>query len=308
MPLLLFLNERSCGTDCDPLRASHAMGEFARTAVAVARADRTGTVLVSAVPLKHLQIADGYPVGKWIGDPRNRDVWQRLRRVQSKAPYRVVYPNGEERLDVEYRHEGVPAHGLGGAHLMDGLALSLPVHERWEATALPLEREELVESPDGDTQTLTSEVEVRHLSAERHLETHRPWMRTARQVDIRTGADLWERRSELFPHLQFLPRVEQNFHDLAGASLGVVRRRLAELEAAVVGWDPETTLEPAWPGSVRGEFSQRRRECWFTDLDGQSRLFDLHVNFPPAPGRLHFRLVREAQTVRVAYAGRKLGR
>lgn len=39
MPLL-FLNERSCGTDVEPLRADRAMNQFARTAVAVARAER----------------------------------------------------------------------------------------------------------------------------------------------------------------------------------------------------------------------------------------------------------------------------
>lgn len=46
--------------------------------------------------------------------------------------------------------------------------------------------------------------------------------------------------------------------------------------------------------------------CEFPDLDGVVRVFELHARFPGA-GRLHFRLVSEDRTARVAYIGRKIG-
>lgn len=307
MPLL-FLNERSYGSACDPLDADRAMTEFARTAVAVARVDRAGTTLVSEVPLREVQIADGYPVQKWMGNPRNRDAWQRLRLMQSKAPFKTVLPGGETPLDVEYRFEGAVAEGLGGAHLMDGLGISLPVRACWDATALPLECEQLVEAADGSTATRVSEVEVRHVSAERHLDAHYAWIRTSRDTAAHTGAQLWERRAELFPHLQFLPRVEADLRGLPQVWVGPVRRRLAELEEAVAEWDPAVRPEgPRWRSWVTGEHEGRRRDCWFPDLDGEPGLFDTHSRFTPDEGRVHFRFIAGQRAVRVAYLGRKRG-
>jgi hypothetical protein len=305
---LLFLNERSCGTDCDPLHADRAMTEFARTAVAVARADRA-TVLVSEVPLKHLEIADGYPVGKWLGNPKHRDHWLRLRQMQSKSPFRSALPFGRDALDVEYRHDGLTVQGIGGAHLMDGLAVSLPVDARWDATLLPLECEQLVEADDGAADTRVSRVEVRHASAERHLEDHLAWIRSMHDTAAYTGGQLWEQRAELFPHLQFLPRVESDLRGLPQAWVGPVRRRLTELAEAVAAWVPAARPEgPQWRSWVTNEHTHRKRDwCWFTDLDGTKQVFDTHARFTPDQGRVHFRLVPKEGAVRVAYVGRKRG-
>lgn len=308
MPLL-FLNELSCGRDdCDPLRADRAMTEFARTTRALARTD-PGTVLVSEVKLKHLSIADGYPIQKWIGNPRNRDHWLRLRQMQNKAPFRSVFPDGEEPWNVEYRHRGELAQGLGGAHLMGGLGISLPVGTEWDAPVLPLECEQLVERADGTTDTPVTDVEVRHVSAERHLDGHREWLHASRALAaVHTGAQLWEQRGTLFPHLEFLPRVEGELRGLSQVWVGPVRQRLEELETAVSEWDTAARPEgPQWRSWVTGEHEQRRRLCWFTDVDGGEQLFDTHARFTPDEGRLHFRLVPERKAVRIAYVGRKRG-
>ncbi|MFE9724383.1 hypothetical protein ACFYQ5_12550 [Streptomyces sp. NPDC005794] len=314
MPLL-FLNEISCGTGCEPAHADRAMTEFARTTRAVAKEDQTPTVLVSAVELKSLQIAEGYPIGKWAGNPRNRDAWVRLRQMQNKSPFKVAFPQEKEPYDVEYRHEGIRADGIGAAHLLDGLAVSLPVAARWDTSSLRVEREQLVGADDGGTDTESGEVEVRHLSARDHVEDHLTWIRERAAwlirtglADVHSGATLWEKRAGLFPRLGFLPHVEQQVQALLPVQLPVVLRRLAELDKAVTDWDPDTRPEgPLWPGSTRPEHQQRRRLCWFTDLDGTQQLFDLHTDFPPKPGRLHFRLVPETRKVHVAHIGRKLG-
>jgi hypothetical protein len=229
--------------------------------------------------------------------------------MQSKSPFKTVFPNGEDPFDVEYRYEGTVAEGLGGAHLMDGLGISLPVHPCWDAAELSLECEQLVELTDGSTGTDVGGVEVRHVSRERHLDAHAAWIRLARATTAHTGAQLWEQRAETFPHLQFLPRVEADLRDLPQVWVGPVRRRLTELEEAVAEWDPAERPEgPQWRSWVTGEHGGRKRgHCWFTDLDGQPGLFDTHCRFTPDEGRVHFRLEAEAGAVRVAYLGRKLG-
>ncbi len=312
MPLL-FLNERSCGTGCDPAAAERAMTELARAVLGVVRADRAGTVLVSKDPIPGLQIAEGHPIGKWHGNPKNRDLWQRLLVMQSKWPHRAVFPDGEGYYDVEYRHRGDTVEGLGAAHLMDGIGVSLSVDSRWDADRLTLEREQLVEDEDGESRSEVGEVPVRHLSRPGHCEAHRAWIaagveavRSGGLAAVRRGAELWERRTVFFPSLQFLPRVEEELRQLPAGWVPSVRDRLAELEAAVAEWDPAVhPIAPLWRSDVRTEFESRRRHCWFTD-EGREQLFDWHCSFFPTPGRIHFRLLHEERTLRIAYVGRKL--
>ncbi|WP_326700384.1 hypothetical protein OG909_25710 [Streptomyces sp. NBC_01754] len=322
MPLL-FLNEISCGTTCDHARAERAMTELADAVLAVLRADRPGTVLVSKEPITGLQIADGHPIGKWHGNPRNRDAWRRLLQMQSKWPHRTSYPEGEGFYDVEYRHQGRLAEGLGAAHLMDGLGLSLAVDTCWGDARVTLEREQLVDDADATDTTVggatagshIGEVEIRHASSGTHIDGHLRWIadrvELARRGGIDSvahGAELWERRAALFPRLEFLPRVESQLRNLTPGWVRPAGRRLAELDLAVTSWDPDTDPEgPQWHSHVTGEGETRSREfCVFTDLDGRQRTFGKHGRFTPGHGRVHFRLVPESRTLRVAHVGLKL--
>ncbi|WP_062207662.1 hypothetical protein [Streptomyces sp. NBRC 109706] len=313
MPLL-FLNERSYETGCAPALADRAMTELARAVVAVLRTDRD-TVLVSAVPIGALQLADGYPIGKWHGNPRNRDLWRRLMLMQARSPHRAVLPAGDDSWDgVEYRHGGETVEGLGVAHLLGGLGVSLAVEARWDTDRLALEREELVEDADGEVRSETGEVTVRHLSGPHHHEAHRRWLlhgvealRRGGLDAVRRGAELWERREVFFPGLQFLPRVEEDLRQLPAVWVQPVRDRLAELAAAVADWDPAARpIAPQWRSDVRTEFESRRRLCWFPDEE-RDELFDWHCEFLPKPGRIHFRLLHGERALRIAYVGRKLG-
>ncbi|MDX3230161.1 hypothetical protein [Streptomyces sp. ME19-01-6] len=290
------------------------MTEFAKAVLKAWRADRPGTVLVAREPITGLQLAVGHPIGKWHGDPRNRDSWVLMLKMQNKWPHRVVFPDGVDYYDVEYRHQGDVAEGLGAAHLMDGLGVSLPVEPCWHADRLTLEREQLVEGEDGESGSETSEVRVRHMSVRDHYETHRAWIQEGVEAvlrggleAVRRGAELWEGRAEFFPHLQFLPRVEQDLRDLAEVWVRPVRDRLVELEAAVAEWNPDTQpIAPQWRSDVRTEFESRRRLCWFPDGDTEE-LFDWHCEFLPKPGRMHFRLLHQQRTLRIGYVGRKRG-
>ncbi|MFE7558182.1 hypothetical protein [Kitasatospora sp. NPDC057500] len=289
------------------------MTEMVRAVLAVAKEDRAGTLLVSREPVNTLQLAHGHAIGKWIGTPGTRDLWQRLAILQTKWPYREAFPEGETHSDVEYRHDGEAVEGLGAAHLTGGLGVSLPVEPRWNAEQLTLVREELLDDEDGGS--ALTEVEIPHAATREHVTAHLPWIRrgtdTVRQKAVegmRSGAELWARRSELFPLLQFLPLAEQNFAELPEVWVRPVGERLGELQDAVGEWDPvRQPVSPQWRSYVRTEFEARRRLCWFPDLDGESRLFDWHCEFLPKPGRLHFRLVHEESTLRIAYVGRKRG-
>jgi hypothetical protein len=302
---LLFLNEKSWGTASDPTRAERAMADFVTAVRAAAAAG--GTALVSEVDVKALHIADGYPVNKWIGaSPRNRALWQRLRALQGRSPVRSVFPAEDAADHLEYRHNGEVALGLGAAHFMDGIAVSLPVARQWQADSVTLERSELTEDDDGTLEMRHDTVDVRHLSAEPHLDVHLDWIRAARRKGVTTGSRMWDSRADLYPHLTFLPRVEGQLSGLNPHWVVPVRRALERLEEAVAAWDPASMAEPEWRTKVSPEGETRKRVCRFTDLDGQTRTFDLHARFTPGAGRIHFRLVPEERTIRLAHIGSKI--
>lgn len=314
MPLL-FLNEKSCGSECDPGRADSAMTELARAVLAVAGADRKGTVLVTEEPIKNLQIANGHSIGKWSGKPSSRDLWVRLLQMQSKWPHRAVFPEGEGFYEVDYSHREESAVGLGAAHLMDGIGVSLPVETWWDVPRLALRRAEMVTGDDGQPGIEVSDVEIRHASCPLHVDSHLSWIKDCVAAvrkgglgAVRQGSHLWEERTTLFPHLEFLPQVEQNLSGLPAAWVASVGRTLTVLDAAAADWDLNTDpICPPCEVRIRPEYEVRRRLCWFTDLDGSEQLFDWHADFAPRPGRIHFRLVHEKATLRIAYVGRKLG-
>ncbi|WP_435059323.1 hypothetical protein [Streptomyces sp. bgisy060] len=311
----LFLNEKSCETTAEPDRVNRAMTEMVEAVLAVAAVDRPGTALITqADSLLALQLAPGHPIGRWMGAPDTDEVLRvRLKRLDDRSPYRTVFPEGETFSDVGYQHDGETVEGLGYAHLLGGVGISLPLEARWDTDRITLVQERLTD--DEETGSLRTEVEVRHSARAQHVDTHRTWIErganTARQKaveSLRSGIELWARCPELFPRLQFTPDSEQYFAELAEVWVRPVGERLGELQDAVSDWDPEEhPIAPQWRSYVRTEFETRRKLCWFTDTDGENRLFDWHCDFLPKPGRMHFRLLHEERTLRIAYVGRKLG-
>ncbi|MEU2294955.1 hypothetical protein ACFWGE_12200 [Streptomyces bacillaris] len=311
----LFLNEKSCETKADPERVNRAMTDMVEAVLAVAAVDRQGTALITqADSLLTLQLAPGHPIGKWMGAPGTDEVLRlRLKKLDDRSPYRTVFPEGETFSDVGYQHDGETVAGLGFAHLLGGVGISLPVEPRWDADRITLVQERLTD--DEGTGSVSAEVDVRHAARAQHVDTHLKWIErganTARQKAVeglRSGTELWELCPELFPLLQFTPDAEGHFGVLPEVWVRPVGERLGELQDAVSDWDPEQhPIAPQWRSDVRTEFEMRRKLCWFPDTDGESRLFDWHCEFLPKPGRMHFRLLHEERTLRIAYVGRKRG-
>ncbi|CAL9435016.1 hypothetical protein [Streptomyces sp. enrichment culture] len=306
MPLL-FLNEKSWATTCDHTRADAAMVDFVDVVRAVAKEDPAETSLVSEDGLTSLEIAKDYPIGKWIGaSPKNHARWLRLRALQNRSPVRSVYPAPDADGHLEYRHEGEKVLGLGAAHFMDGIAVSLPVVPEWETPSVSLERRELVELDNGSLEFEHETVDVRHVSSLPHVDEYRAWIRESSLARAATGRQIWERRADLYPHLQFLPRTEAQLGDLDPRWVLPVRGCLERLEAAAADWDPAMMHEPEWQTKVTPEGETRKRVCRFEDLDGKVETFHLHARFTPGAGRIHLRPIGAEGKIRIAHIGSKI--
>jgi hypothetical protein len=306
VPLLLFLNEKSCTSSASPAEVGAAMNEF----VGVLREARTWReiALVTQTPLPAAELARGYYYQQWAADNRNRTQRQFIKALRNRAPFSDVLPQHHAEGEIEYECRGETVEGIGTAHLMDGLAVSLPLSQTWSGSWLDVTVRRLVETDTGDLAMDEATERVRHSARRADLTQHEKWGRSAGLDAVGSSLQLWEQRADFFPHLQFLPRVGEDLERLELKWFVQVRGLLARLEASAALWDPAASAVPAWQGAkVTPEHETRKRLCYFRDLDGVDRCFDLHGRFTPGAGRLHFRLVPEDGALRIAYIGQKRG-
>lgn len=310
MTLFVFLNELSQPQgSIPPEPAGEVAARFVRLLRRVRR-ERRDSVLHTVVPLHDVRIGDDYSFAMWRNDGDRRDEWRFLRSLEDRAPFRVRLAElGIDAMETDYRHGETRAEGLGLAHMFGGLAVSFDHDLSWHEERVRLLREALVETDDGDIDIDTSDVETMHASHREHVGAHADWLEHACRQAAVDGGDLWRRREELLPHLAFLPRVEAQLAALKSSQpwFAAVSARLEELNTALSEWDPARAPEPAWRSRVTPEHVQRRQLCRFEDLDGETRIFDLHARFTPGAGRLHFRLDADRRRAIVAHVGRKLG-
>lgn len=306
MALLLFLNELSCASDAKPDEVNAAMANFVDLLRHISK--WRNTALWTQHPITDSELAQGYTYGQWAADGRNRTRHQYLLAKRSKAPFRDALPDPELFDGGECTHDGEFAEGLLAAHLCAGLGVSLALAPRWSTAWLELQMSQLVEDDDGDVALLASAHRVRHCAMKSDAAEHEDWARSTGLLELADPLILWAARSEHFPNLQFLPQVEKDLRRLNRIWFTAVRQLLADLQTSVADWDPARTPFPNWrTPHITPDSASRIKQglCDFTDLDGETRLFDLHGRMTPGAGRLHFRLVPEDRALRIAYIGSK---
>ncbi len=305
MPLLLVLNELSYNsTQVHRDVLSMSIHELVAV-IRQVRRHRNDSVLITEVGLFDIELADGYTIRIWAADGRNRTAMQYLKNLRQRAPFRGIVPSDLDGV-AEYRYRGRPAVGLGLAHLVSGLGLSLNLHDEWRCTLVVVHRTLLEENPEKQLVLLEAPVDVRHAATADHVADHERWLCAEGLAHVRTARALWQIRGDVFPKLAFLPQVEDHLVRLSPDWLEPVKERLAELQAATAQWDVAATPQPRWLSHVTPESKSRRPRCFFADLDGEVRLFELHARFTPRDGRIYFRLDAARGQLVIAHIGRHI--
>ena len=302
MTMMVFLNELSAPQGRLDIHQGKAVMNALVGVLKAVKTKRSNMVLHSASPMKGMALGDLYSVGQWCNDPESKERWLWLRALQNKSPFEVGLENS-----IEYKHDKVKAEGLGLSHLFGGLAVSFAHGEIWDDSTVSLVKHFLREDDSGGAVLEEETVETFHACHPDHVTSHADWLETACVTPVVDGEDLWNRRGDLFPHLDFLPRTESQVRKLLPGHpwLRAVADRLKELDSAVAGWQPATMRYPDWC-NVTPEGENRKKLCWFNDIDGKKRLFDLHARFTPGCGRLHLRLDPTNSKARVAHIGDKI--
>jgi hypothetical protein len=252
-----------------------------------------GPRLRSHAPLHSLQLAEGYTVANWQVET---DQARRLLFLQlaASSPLLQVSADPAQAMDrygcADCWHDTERALGLLAAWATGELAVSLNTHERWRRPRIDVE----VEVLDENDALVRRPDSVRHLSAVSHVEEHRAWLKERQLRAVRDGRDLWDRRAEIFPHLDFCREVQRQLgaFDAGSAELGNVVRRLVELDDAFLRWDGRPMHPDLVPSKCTPEtpqtLAEEAAEHTATRTDGRAHLFSWHLRFTPGAGRIFF--------------------
>jgi len=315
MPIRLFVNELSFPiADCVVVEAAARLESFAGAFRAVAAIDRNISI-DSAVPLSQLNFATNWPLAALRNQPTCKELGQYLQRLADRAPFNHAL--GEVPEDdaggPDYRMPagaawcaGDPAVGIGLSHIFDGVAISLSTHEVWTLRHIDLDRNEL----DAAGEIVTTEVVARNAIDAEAITEHSEFLTNLVRPEVHNGAEIWERRAELFPHLRFIPRTEGQLAGLLHGDplVGVVLDRLLKLDDAIRIWRDTGCASPPIPYYVRPESTTREALTEFKDDDQTKRRFSWHGDYGPGENRLHY--ILEDDPLRLAvigHIGRKLG-
>ena len=126
-----------------------------------------------------------------------------------------------------------------------------------------------------------------------------------RRRDILDAKDLYARRVDLFPFLDFAPGVEANLNKLQRPAFQQVVHYLSQMDDAVSIWNPEFVPAPEDPPHTTNESQTRKVLCYFPNVSGGRGLFTWHGRYIPGAGRIHFRLEFDPKKVVVGYIDKK---
>ncbi|WP_406167589.1 hypothetical protein [Streptomyces sp. NBC_00996] len=306
MPLSLFLNELSCKAEVGPRQVDAAMATFVATLKHLGTWQKVS--LVTESPLQPAELARGYVYQRWVNaTPRNRDRHRYILRLRDRSPLRgVLETAGHDTATVEHFHDGRRSVGIGAAHLMDGMAISLPVTQKWAASWLDVDINRL-----GEDDIETDQDRVRHCSCPDEADEHEAWARGTGLSRLISPTQLLDSWNEFFPALERLPRFDRDLRALDPKWFRSVRDLLADLQSTAADhWHLDRSPEPDWQNPhITPESQTRRHLCTFPDPDlaGRDACFSWHGRMTPGKGRLYFRLVPERKAFRLAYVGTKPG-
>jgi hypothetical protein len=310
MDLEMVLNELSLKTPAADIQtAKELMSELIQTLLAATESG-VKSKLRTQENFYFVELAPGYPVARWCND---KDVSQEdimfFLQLTTEPFERDVAEEIKDEFDLsEGFYQGESAMGLTFALVSDALAVSLLSESKWDCSRLELHITYL----DDSEQLIEEPVEIPHASRSVHLGERADWIKNRIRIILRNGRELWQRRSELFPHLEFCESVRPQVESLNATNpmFRQVMKRLFELEEDCENWTSGTFNKDALGSKATPESDSRLRD--FPEQlnircpDGQSRLFSWHVRMTPGAWRLHFSVDLGPGRIIVGYIGRKI--
>ncbi len=253
------------------------------------------------------QLMNGYTIHDWFKDPQVpqnekaflRSIINRKQLIGEKdflgSELRVVLDNGENENSV----------GCLMAYETESYVVSMNTSLLWQASEI---KGSYISLEDDDR-----DVTVENCCFEEHVSLLNEKQRNKIMRNVSSGKELWEKRDELFPHLQFCDAVEKQLKE-ARLSLHIrmIMERLQILENYFAEFDGKFDKNEVGYGcrdeseTVEKNDELRRLRIFKTPY-GQEEFFTWHISFAGNfPGRIHFIPDAKHKVGIVGYIGKHL--
>lgn len=305
MDLEMALNELSFHSPArnEEIARQHMSGLLDTLRAAAAHGVKRNLHIDRNINLPSLELAPDYPVARWLNDGLvNRDLRSYFRSLTTKISYIDDLP--------EYIHQERQARGLGFAYQSDHLAISLDSDDCWCSGYIELEVRYL--DLDEFDELISELVQVKHACYPEHIDEHVDWIDKRIASDIHSGADIWNRRDELYPHLLFCDSVREQLNAilLGDRMLIPILRSLKELERFRNNWLDGPFNYKAISGVVSPESEatliQFPKERTFRCPDGDYVRFSWHMKVNLDKWRIYFDPLKDRRQLIIGYIGRHL--
>jgi len=259
-------------------------------------------------------LATGYSMGDWMRDPEvDRELRRSLLSWFTKSPYwQDDYALEQSVVSRLFECNGrEDAIGLGVAALLNGMAISFLSDDIWNRTNIEVRVLAEILAEDNEATTLDEIVTVRHISNPNHLVAHQDWIEQSLAILPADGRELWERRMEWFPNLEFCSFTQLQLDSLEKRLLSPVTEHLASLQIYCENWISGPFDEGQFPPNRISTESAMTLQQYghlrtFPCSDGQERTFSWHLKLTPAAWRIHFFPIPELKRMYIGYIGRHL--
>lgn len=269
------------------------------------------------------ELVENYTIRNWLIDSSvDREIKRRIRSAGTSywglsKPGQIAEGNAlpEQILQAEnkilafdFTCNERKSLGLGSAHLLESIAISLHTGEFWESTEIALGIEQFDEEADD---IIISEVSVLNVSQSLQLDSHRLWIHKRFETSVDDGKYLLSKINEWYPNLIFTDNVKSQIATLHSGTpqLRQAVKKLFELEIYCMGWDSGAFDKNKIPSKVTPESMtvrnnpSLRSQRVFKLPDGTEGFFEWHFRLTPDPWRLHFLPVPSKRKIYIGYIG-----
>lgn len=305
----MILNELSLATEGESKEeVKNRISEFLKVCQKLSR-EKRGNFFYYTEELLLKPLSEDYTLHDWLKDPvvmrREKDFFRSLinRGIMIKDD-QFSY----SELFVNVRSERKASIGCLAAYEWDNYVVSLLSDDLWENEYIYGEYCSIV----NDTY-YESEVGVQNCSKEEHVNKLMLYQRRRDKLLISSGAELWNKREELFPHLSFCESVKKQLEEArVTMQIQTVINRIQILEDYFSTYDGKFDKDKVGYGCRYESDSVQQDERLsnmrkFRTPYGEEVFFYWHISFPGNyPGRIHFLPDAEHKRGIIGYVGKHL--
>ena len=280
-----------------------------------------GTILVEEgldVKWYRLELAPGYFFQNWSEASReqDREYWRTFLRIATAQPFFSSDEIGTDLalFDVLSPEGQTPLAALRAARWFDSPLIGFPTRSPWDSSPVC----GIVHSISEDAEDFRSEEMFVNLVSMGILDAEAPRLRAERLDGVKRASALWERRQELFPHLDLCGKLQgqlcgwshpMEVLDQSKAALDAMERLCLDWQSgslndysheALVARDVGRKVSGETPS--HGQDPRARAQRMFFTSQGEKRYFEDHVKLSRG-FRMHFWPDPEHCCIHVGYLG-----